>query len=136
MKIPCVTFALIIGTALISANKIEAQSSDRAPIGLSHRVTVGDKILQPGNYTIEQLNIAGGESPVLVIRGDNGARVETAVMIAPTVENRVQPDTRVIFYRIGRAYYLDKIWVRGWTYGYKLALPKGVKGSEKAVEVQ
>jgi hypothetical protein len=136
MKIARLTFALVIGITVVSVNKIEAQSSDRAPIGLSHPVTVGTKTLQPGNYSIEQLSIAGGDSPVLVIRGDNGMRVQTAVMIAPSVENRVQPDTRVVFYRIGHDYYLDRIWVKGWTYGYKFALPKGVKGSEKAVEVE
>ena len=33
-------------------------------IYLAHTVTIGDKVLQRGAYTIEQLDIAGGASPV------------------------------------------------------------------------
>jgi len=43
---------------------------------------------------VEPLNIAGGDAPVLLIRGSNDSKVPLAVKVIPTVENRLQPETR------------------------------------------
>jgi hypothetical protein len=129
--------ALAIGLAMLAApNKIEAQqtTNDRFDITLSYPVTIGSKVLQPGNYSVEPLTITGGDTPVLLISGERGLRVKTSAMVAPTVENRIQPETRVTLYHIGQRYYIDKIWVKGVAYGYHFPLPKGVK--EPATEVQ
>jgi hypothetical protein len=128
---------LAIGLAMLAApNKIEAQQTpnDRFDITLSHPVTIGSKVLQPGNYSVEPLTIAGGDTPVLLISGERGLRVKTSAMVAPTVENRIQPETRVTLHHIGQRYYFDKIWVKGVAYGFHFPLPKGVK--EPATEVQ
>jgi hypothetical protein len=131
------SIVLAIGLAMLAAPiKIEAQqtTNDRFDITLSYPVTIGSKVLQPGNYSVEPLTIAGGDTPVLLISGERGIRVKTSAMVAPTVENRIQPETRVTLHHIGQRYYFDKIWVKGVAYGYHFPLPKGVK--EPATEVQ
>jgi hypothetical protein len=129
--------ALAIGLAMLaSPNKIEAQqtTNDRFDITLSYPVTIGSKVLQPGNYSVEPLAITGGDTPVLLISGERGLKVKTSAMVAPTVENRIQPETRVTLHHIGQRYYFDRIWVKGVAYGYHFPLPKGVK--EPVTEVQ
>jgi hypothetical protein len=134
--------AVAAGLAMLAApSEIKAQqaSSDRFNITLSHPVTIGNKILQPGNYSLEPLTLAGGDAPVLSISsvGANyGLKFQTTAMIVPTLENfnRIQPETRVFLRHIGRRYYFDRIWVKGQEYGYDFPLPKGLKGRGTEVE--
>lgn len=129
------TIAFAIGLAILAGtNKIDAQQtpSDRFNITLSHPVTLGNQVLLPGNYRVEPLTIAGGDAPVLLIRGDKGISFKTSVMVAPALENRIQPETRVLLRHIGHRYYFDKIWVEGVAYGYRFPPPKSVK--ERASE--
>jgi hypothetical protein len=118
----------IVAAALFTPAAARAQGmSDVTQIYLGHAVTIGDKVLQPGSYTIEQMNIAGGASPVLTFRADDGSRTEVAAKTTPIVENRTQPANRVLFYRAGGKYYLDKIWVKGWNYGFQFSNPGNSK---------
>jgi hypothetical protein len=129
-----------MGLAMLAApNKIGAQqmNSDRFDIALSHPVTIGGKVLQPGNYSIEPVNIAGGDAPALsitLIEADNGRTFETTTMIVPTAQTSIQPETRVILRHVGHSYYFERIWVKGLTYGYDFPLPKGVKGRGREVQ--
>jgi hypothetical protein len=111
----------------------QTTATDAFEITLSNPVTIGQQTLKPGDYTVEPLDIAGGETPVLLFRGSNDARVRLVAKVIPTVENRIQPETRVLFHHIGNRYYFDRIWVKGAAYGYKFELPKNVKsdGSER-----
>jgi hypothetical protein len=121
---------LSITAAILSVpDKAQAQSypsSDTFQVTLLHAVIVNGKALQPGNYNMEPLNIAGGDSPVLVIRGDNETHVEISAMTFPTYAPRPQTATRVLFHHIGGKYYIDRIWVKGQNYGYAFKLPKDV----------
>jgi hypothetical protein len=137
-----IAITLTIGLAMLAAPmKIEAQekSADRFDISLSHPVTIGNKVLQPGNYSLEPVNIAGGDAPVLsisLVKPDNGLKYETAAMVSPKLEkfNYVQPETRVVLRQIGNSYYFARIWVKGQSYGYNFPLPKGVKGPGTEVQ--
>ena len=133
MKITKLTLAasvVSITAAIISLpEKVQAQSypsSDTFEVTLLHAVTVNGKLLQPGNYNMEPLNIAGGDSPVLVIRGDNDTHAEVSAMTFPTYVTRPQIATRVLLHHIGGKYYFDRIWVKGQNYGYAFRLPKNV----------
>jgi hypothetical protein len=134
MNIRSFTFGAIAlaGLAALAApNKMEAQPlNDRVEVNLPYSVTIGDKILQPGSYTIQELDSTAGRSPVLIIYGDDGMKFETSAMTIPTLENRTQSDTRVILHHIGNDYYFDKIWVQGKDYGYEFVLPNNVKQRE------
>jgi len=124
--------ALLLGLATLAAPcKIEAQPlNDRVEVNLPYSVTIGDKVLQPGHYRIEELDSVAGASPVLLIYGDNGMKFETSAMTIPALQNRTQPDTRVILHHIGNDYYFDKVWVQGKDYGYEFPLPKSVRERE------
>ncbi len=104
-------------------------TSDRFDITLPHAVTVGNKVLQAGNYSVKPLNMAGGDAPVLTFRAENGMIFKTSAMVSPTAENRLQPETRVVLRRVGRRYYFDTIWVQGLAYGYRFPAPKNAKTS-------
>ena len=130
----------LMGLAIsIAPSRLGAQqmATDRFDIALSHPVTIGKKVLQPGNYSIEPVSIAGGDSPALsisLIDADNGRKFETTTMIVPTAQTSIQPETRVILRHVGRTYYFERIWVKGLTYGYDFPLPKGVKGHGRDVQ--
>jgi hypothetical protein len=136
MKDRSFTFAvsgLVLGlAALVAPSAIQAQPMwDRVDVNLPYSVTIGDKTLQPGNYVIQQLDSATGGSQVLLIYGDNGMKFETSALTIPALQNRTQPDTRVILHHIGNDYYFDKVWVQGKDYGYEFPLPNSVKQREK-----
>jgi len=125
--------ALVLGLAtLVAPNTIQAQPLwDRVDVNLPYTVTIGDKVLQPGDYKIQQLNSPAGGSQVLLIYSDSGMKFETSAMTIPALENRTQPDTRVMLHHIGSDYYFDKVWIQGKDYGYEFPLPNSVKQREK-----
>jgi hypothetical protein len=136
MKTRSFTFAasaLALGLAtLVMPRPIQAQPLwDRVDVNLPYSVTIGDRILQPGSYVIQQLDSPSGGSQVLLIYGDNGMKFETSALTIPALENRTQPDTRVVLHHIGNDYYFDKVWVQGKDYGYEFPLPNSVKMREK-----
>lgn len=135
MKTRNVTFAggaLALGLATLVAPALKAQPLwDRVDVNLPYTVTIGDKILQPGNYVIQQLQDASGSSMVLLIYSDNGMRFQTSALTIPTLENRTQPETRVVLHHIGNDYYFDKVWIQGKDYGYEFPLPNSVKMRER-----
>jgi len=125
--------ALVLGLAtLVAPIRINAQPLwDRVDVNLPYSVTIGDKTLQPGAYVIQQLDSPSGGSQVLLIYGDNGMKFETSALTIPALENRTQPDTRVILHHIGGDYFFDKVWIQGKDYGYEFPLPNSVKMREK-----
>ena len=128
-KFGAIALAIGFGT-LVAPNRIGAQPlNDRVEVNLPYSVTIGDKILQPGAYTIQELDSVA-KSPVLLIYGDNGLKFETSALTISALENRTQPDTRVILHHIGNDYYFDKIWIQGKDYGYEFVLPNNVKQRE------
>lgn len=136
MKSKSFTFAasaLVLGLAtLVTPNTIQAQPMfDRVDVTLPYSVTIGDKTLQPGNYVIQQMDSQSGGGQVLLIYGDNGMKFQTSALTIPALQNRTQPDTRVILHHIGSDYYFDKVWVQGKDYGYEFPLPNSVKMREK-----
>ena len=134
MKIRAIVFfasALSVFALVLPSATAQVTSTDIFDITISNQVTIGDKTLQPGDYKVEPLSIAGGDSPVLLFRGGNDNKVRLAAKVIPTVENRLQPETRVLYHHIGDHYYFDRIWVKGLAYGYKFELPKNVKSDSQ-----
>jgi len=127
------TSAFVLGLAtLVAPTQIKAQPMwDRVDVNLPYSVTIGDKTLQPGSYIIQQLDSPSGGSQVLLIYGDNGMKFQTSALTIPALENRTQPDTRVMLHHIGNDYYFDKVWIQGKDYGYEFPLPNSVKMREK-----
>jgi hypothetical protein len=124
--------ALALGLATLVAPSLKAQPLwDRVDVNLPYTVTIGDKTLQPGNYVIQQLDSPSGGSQVLLIYSDNGMKFQTSALTIPALQNRTQPDTRVVLHHIGNDYYFDKVWIQGKDYGYEFPLPNSVKMRER-----
>jgi hypothetical protein len=123
---------LALGLAA-SSTLVKAQGPlyDRVDVNLPYTVTIGNRTLQPGEYVIQQLRSAAGDSRVLLIYSDNGMKFETSAMTIPALDPNTARDTKVILHHFGSDYYFDKIWIQGKDYGYEFPLPNSVKAREK-----
>lgn len=109
---------------------------DRINVNLPYTVTVADKTLQPGDYTIQQLPSTGGASRVLLIYSDSGMKFETSAMTIPALDINTPRETQLVLNHVGDDYYINKIWVQGKDYGYELPIPDKMKSrqNEKVAE--
>jgi len=108
---------------------------DRINVNLPYTVMVGDKTLQPGDYTIQRLPGNGG-SPVLLVYSDSGMKFETSALPIAALDVNTARDTKVVLNHVGDDYYVHKIWVQGKDYGYELPVPNSMKSrqNEKMTE--
>ena len=76
--------AVSLGLALMTPpGMAQGPLYDRVNVNLPYTVTIGDRVLQPGEYVIQQLRDAGGGSRVLLIYSDSGMKFETSAMTIP-----------------------------------------------------
>jgi hypothetical protein len=130
--VPAAAAFVVLGAAGWIMPKAFAQTMwDQVKVKLPYSVTLGDKTVPPGDYLIKQLESAG-DSPVLLIYGNNGMKFQTSALTIHTVDVNTPEKTDVTLQHIGDNYYLDKIWLAGKNYGYEIPLPKNVK--ERATE--
>ena len=124
--------AAVVGIATL-AIPLAAQGPlyDKVIVDLPYSVTIGNKVLQPGNYVIRQNDSPGGGSRVLLIYSNGGMHFETSTLTIPALDNRTPSSTKVVLHRFGNDYYFDKIWVQGKNYGYEFPLPESVKSRER-----
>src|SRR5689334_646225 len=102
-----------------SAGPVQGQPLyDRIHVNLPYKIMLGDKTLEPGDYTILQLPDQGGGSRVLLFYTDNGMKFETSAMSIPALDINTARDTKVVLNHVGDDYYINKIWVQGKDYGY------------------
>src|SRR5947209_1413908 len=104
---------------------------DRVDVNLPYTVTIADRTLQPGQYVIQQLRSASGDSRVLLIYSDNGMKFETSAMTIPALDPNTARDTKVILHHFGNDYFFDKVWIQGKDYGYEFPLPDSVKARQR-----
>jgi len=121
--------AVTLGLALMTPpGMAQGPMYDRVNVNLPYSVTIGDRVLQPGEYVIQQLRDAGG---VLLIYSDNGMKFETSAMTIPALDINTARDTKVVLHHFGPDYYFDKVWIQGKDYGYEFPLPSSVKARER-----
>jgi len=131
------TFAIAAGAlalglaAWITPGNAQGPLWDVVHVNLPYSVTINDKTLQPGEYTIQQLRDLGGGSRVLLIYSDNGMKFETSAMTIPALDPNTARDTKVILHHFGPDYYFDKVWIQGKDYGYEFPLPNSVKARQR-----
>jgi hypothetical protein len=104
---------------------------DKVIVDLPYSVTIGNKVLQPGNYVIRQNPSEGGGGRVLLIYSDKGRHFETSTMTIAALDNLTPKDTKVVLHRFGNDYFFDKIWIQGKNYGYEFPLPESVKSRQR-----
>ena len=103
---------------------------DRIHVNLPYKVTLQNKTIPPGDYTIQQLPSASGESRILLFYTNDGMKFETSAMTIPALELNTPTDTKVVLNHVGEDYYISKIWVQGKDYGYELPMPEMLKGRQ------
>jgi len=123
---------LALGVAsVVTVTKAQGPLYDKVLVNLPYTISIGNHVLQPGDYVIRQLPSPGGASRVLLIYSDNGMKFETSAMTIPCLDNRTPEDTKVVLHHFGNDYYFDKIWIQGKDYGYEFPLPDSVKSRER-----
>lgn len=130
-KILLTISALALGLAAFTAIQAQGPLYDKVIVDLPYTITVGEHILQPGEYVIRQLPSSGGASRVMLIYSDKGMKFETSAMTIPALDNRTPEDTKVVLHHFGNDYYFDKIWIQGKNYGYEFPLPDSVKARQR-----
>jgi hypothetical protein len=123
--------ALAIGVAAFNmGSQAQGPLWDKVMVNLPYAVTVGDRTIEPGEYSIKQLSSPGGAQRVLLIYKDD-MEFETSAMTIPTLDQNTPEDTKVVLHHIGNDYYFDKIWIQGKNYGYEFILPDAVKARQR-----
>jgi hypothetical protein len=121
----------LAGAGLFLAVSLPAQPMyDRIHVNLPYTVTLQNKTLQPGDYTIQQLPNGGGDSRILLFYTKDGMKFETSAMSIPALDPDTARDTKVILNHVGDDYYISKIWVQGKDYGYELPVPEILKSRQ------
>jgi len=111
-------------------SKAQGPMYDTVNVNLPYSVTLGDKTLQPGDYTIKELP-SPDKSRVLLVYSDRGMKFETSAMTIPAYDPNTLETTKVVLHHFGPDYYFDKVWIQGKNYGYEFPLPNSVKAREK-----
>lgn len=125
----------LLASVFIEVTPASAQGPlyDRVNVNIPYVVTLGDTTLQPGDYTIRELQ-SNDKERILLIYSNNGAKHEATVMTIPAYDNRTQDDTKVVLHHYGPDYYFDKIWIAGKNYGYEFPVPQNVKERQRERE--
>jgi hypothetical protein len=106
---------------------------DGIKVTLPHPVTVGEQVLQPGEYEIRRATTATDQ--VLRIYSNDEMRYETTVITIPTLDQETPEESKVVLHHIGDKYYFDKIWMQGKNYGYEFVLPEKVQSLQRELAV-
>jgi hypothetical protein len=127
--------AIAVAIFAFSAAGLRGQSDfvDGIKVTLPEPVTVGDKVLQPGEYEIRRASQF--QDQVLKIFNNDKMVYETNVITIPTEDKKTPEDSKVILHHIGDAYYFDKIWIQGKNVGYEFALPDKAKALQRELAV-
>jgi len=106
---------------------------DGVKVTLPQPVTVGEKVLQPGEYEIRRASQF--QDQILRIYNNDKMVYETNVITVPTEDKQTPEDSKVVLQHIGDNYYFDKIWIQGKDFGYEFALPDRVKALQRELAV-
>lgn len=104
---------------------------DGIKVTLPYPVTVGDSVLDPGEYEIRRASSVTDQA--LRIYNKDKMEWETNVLTIPVQDNKVPEDSKVVLHHIGEAYYFDKIWIEGKTYGYEFVLPEKARALQREI---
>jgi len=103
---------------------------DGIKVTLPQPVTVGDKVLDPGEYEIRRPSSANRD--ILQIFNKDKMVYETNVLTVATGPDAKDPkETKVVLYHIGDAYYFDKIWMEDKNYGWEFPLPERARALQR-----
>jgi len=103
---------------------------DGIKVTLPEPVTVGDKVLQPGEYEIRRPSSA--DRQIIRIFNNDKMVYEALVQTVATGPDEQNPkETKVVLHHIGDAYYFDKIWMEDKNYGWEFPLPERARALQR-----
>lgn len=103
---------------------------DGIRVTLPQPVTIGEKVLEPGEYEIRRPSSANRD--ILQFFNKEKMVYETNVLTVPTGPDDKDPkETKVVLHHIGDAYYFDKIWMEDKNYGWEFPLPERVRAMQR-----
>jgi hypothetical protein len=103
---------------------------DGIKVTLPHAVTVGEKVLEPGEYEIRRPSSVNRD--ILQIFSKDKMVYETNVLTVATGPDEKDPkETKVVLHHIGDAYYFDKIWMEDRNYGWEFPLPERARALQR-----
>jgi hypothetical protein len=103
--------------------------TDGVRVKLPYPVTIGDVVLDPGEYEIRRPSPTNEQ--ILRFFSNDKLRYQTAAQTIPTEDEKAAEKTRVLLHHIGGSYYLDKIWMEGRNYGFEFQLPEKVRALQR-----
>jgi len=123
-------FAVAVVILVSASFSLRSQSlADGVRVTLPEPVTVGDVVLDPGEYQIRRASMVNDQ--VLQIFSEGKLRYQTNVLTVPTHGKETPEETKVLLHHIGDKYYFDTIWMQGKDYGYEFVLPDQARALEK-----
>lgn len=122
MKIKLSLLALVMGTMAVMS-QAQDRLTDKVVVNLPNDVTMNDQVIPAGKYELRQLSNPAGGANVVFVTEEGAEKFHAAVTTIPVVANNTPDATRVILRRVGRNFYIDKIWLAGRDYGYEFELP-------------
>jgi hypothetical protein len=125
-------FLVVIAVAIVAFSVgLRGQGLiDGIRVTLPEPVTVGDKVLEPGEYEIRRPSSVNRD--ILQIFSKDKMVYETNVLTVPTGPDEKDPkETKVVLHHIGDAYYFDKIWMEDKNYGWEFPLPERARALQR-----
>ena len=116
-------FLLVLGLS------VAAQANDQVIVNLPFQVHTQDKVLEPGQYVIREMNTNTGGHKVLAIY--KGGEFQEMVSTNATEDPHNAHKSKLTLQQVGDDFYLSKVWVQGRNVGYQLNLPAAAKSRMK-----
>lgn len=126
--------AILLGILSFSIGLTSQGLTDGVKVTLPQPVTIGDMVLDPGEYEIRRASQT--QDQVLQIFNNDKLRYETVVLTVPTLDNQTPEESKVVLQRVGDNFYFDKIWIEGKNYGYEFPLPDKVQALKRELAME
>ena len=125
-----VAWVIVMGACLVLMGQ---GLTDGVRINLPYAVTVGDVVLDPGEYEVRMPSQTNEQ--ILRFFSNDKLRYQTVAQTIPTEDEKTPEQTKVLLHHIGDQYYFDKIWMEGRNYGFEFPLPDKARALQRELAV-
>lgn len=108
----------VMAVAVTGLAAVSAFASD-VHVNLPANVNVGGTTLAGGDYTISEVDLAGGGASMFVFRSDKGETV--SIMGSHTVSATPDQQTEVVLSKDNGALRLDRLFIEGTDTGFQFS---------------
>jgi hypothetical protein len=116
----------ILALAFLASTQV-ARAQQPVLASIPFQFTAGQMTLPAGEYRVQN---TGEAPPFLLIQRTDGSAATYVISNAVQV-NKPQTQSKLIFHRIGKRYFLSQVWVEGHSRGREL--PPSAKEKEQAL---